>query len=249
MSTEETSSDWAEARDEVLLAVNLTPTSPSSSTASDNLKAHDDAHSILRGKCPVCLKPLVDGVLVDACLHEFCRSCIVQWAEHLRDRQAPVRCPICRAPFGKLFANVVSADDYDVVNLDETEPSPHALARRRRALVYRRYPMTIRDVRERIWPAIYKSNDQAQPWLARELEVILGDDSDIALLQHIVLSSLDEIRTEHTSKKRKHRIHGYLRLLDTLKEFIGADAPTFVVELATFMASRLNLSAYDRPTF
>ncbi|EQC31606.1 hypothetical protein SDRG_10774 [Saprolegnia diclina VS20] len=251
MATEE-ASDWAEARDEGFFAVDSAehaPTDATSDVASfDSVDSSSDT-SALHGACPVCLKPLVDGVLVAACLHEFCRACILQWVDHLRDRGAPVRCPICRTPFAQLYTNVVSAEDYDVEDLATTAPSPRSLARRQRALVYRRASVSIDDARRMQWPVIYKTNDQAMSWIRRELGVVLGAATDTSLLTQIIASQLVEIRMDDASRKRKHVQHGYERLVDALHGFLDDDAATFVVELSRYMASRLNLAAYDEQAF
>ncbi|OQR90613.1 cleavage induced hypothetical protein [Thraustotheca clavata] len=234
--------DWAEAKDQIIPCMDdLNDAKEDESTSQDSRE--EERMSVLHGHCPVCLKELVDAVLIEDCLHEFCKSCILQWVEHLRVRNAPVRCPLCRVSFHRLFLNVCSADDYDVLDILKAPSSPRTMISHQRSLIYRR--SSLNNVQDHLWPVIYKTNEQASSWIKRELQMLLGDSTDIMLLYQLITSYLNEIRLESRNNKRKNSQHGYLRLIAAIAQFLHRDTSVFVVELSKFMASRLNMTAYD----
>uniref|UniRef100_A0A8B9FPG2 RING-type E3 ubiquitin transferase n=1 Tax=Amazona collaria TaxID=241587 RepID=A0A8B9FPG2_9PSIT len=44
----------------------------------------------LETRCPICLDSLEDASYVMPCLHQFCYTCILQWAE------SKPECPLCK---------------------------------------------------------------------------------------------------------------------------------------------------------
>ncbi|RHY82151.1 hypothetical protein DYB35_006378 [Aphanomyces astaci] len=220
-----------------------------------------EEYTIVQGKCPICLKQLTDGVLIKGCLHEFCFECILIWSKHVARRGAlPLKCPVCRTPYEAVLANLRSAYDYDTVNVLHAASStslPHGVnsARRKRCLVYRR--RHTHELLSSLWSPIRKTNDQAKMWIDRELHVLMGDDADTSLLLHIVFTYVDIARQHQDNRpmpplKRARTtssdtaLHPFVTLRDALRDFLHDDADLFVHEVAKFMASRLNMTAYDK---
>jgi hypothetical protein len=204
----------------------------------------EDIYTAIKGHCPVCLKELVNGVLVEECLHEFCETCIHKWVDHLRSREAAVRCPICRRVFTRLFTNIRSENDFEIEDL---EGPPLPLVIRRRGLVYRRQPYDLKAINQHTWPPILKTNAQGRDWIERELGIVLGTMTDVTLLAQIVYTFLNTAREENNPKKRKRSQSscGYHRMITALQDFLFDKTATFVVEVAKYMGSPLNMAAYD----
>lgn len=54
--------------------------------------------------CSICLKLVLDPI-VSACGHDFCRECLLRWAEQ-HASSLPVACPLCRAPIASNYQDV-----------------------------------------------------------------------------------------------------------------------------------------------
>ncbi|KAF0689752.1 Aste57867_18820 [Aphanomyces stellatus] len=259
---------------EALHHVSSEETNPSLTKSIDNEEAVDagrndedddtaeEEYTIVQGKCPICLKNLVRGVLVKGCLHEFCFHCISQWAHHLSSRHAPVMCPICRTSFRDVLANLRSATDYDVVDVLDASKSRENSSVRARFMVYRRRrssPSFASTDSASSWLPIWKTNVQGKAWIDRELHVLLGDEADTSLLLHIIWTYLDKAR-QHDQEARTRRqsaappsakrlksapLHPYDSLCGALGDFLDEDATLFVHEVSKFMGSRLNMATYD----
>jgi len=51
--------------------------------------------------CCVCLKLILDPIVLPCCGNDFCKDCLLRWAEQ-RSPLGPVDCPLCRASIGSL---------------------------------------------------------------------------------------------------------------------------------------------------
>lgn len=89
--------------------------------------SHEDQNTIADQKCPVCLQPFEDEVILDACFHAFCRFCITQWAEYEpAKRHGLNHCPLCRTHFTALLSNYSDhTQSYEIQHMEEEEASSH----------------------------------------------------------------------------------------------------------------------------
>jgi len=119
-------------------------------------------------KCPICLQPYEDMVILNNCFHAFCRFCIFQWAEYEPARRhGPNKCPLCRTQFQALYHNYCAdSQSYDVTHMEKdvnpihwsqyhaeedsnrlqtSDSKNEAVVRHRRLLVYARSLLPIID--------------------------------------------------------------------------------------------------------
>ena len=65
--------------------------------------------------CAICLGQREDQSFANQCLHQFCFSCLVEWA-----KVNPV-CPLCKQVFSAILHNVRTDDDYDEYKIQIVE--------------------------------------------------------------------------------------------------------------------------------
>ena len=222
----------------------------------DYAKAADFA--VLGDTCPICLETLDDPVMVKVCYHVYCLECLSTWVHSLALHGVEVAtCPLCKASFQEVYANVRSESDFEVVcfqgkqmqnwrlrssrKKDQRGESCQRL--RRRSLVYRRRMQLVRVAGEEVadvnsFPMIRKVKSEYESWLARELNACIGRDMDLTVLLAIIQCCLDKV-AQYGAKVC------YDELQQALLPFLYEDATHFVQELAYFLASRLNAEAYD----
>lgn len=74
--------------------------------------------------CPICLNAITDRAQADACRHEFCRTCLVEWSGNHN------RCPMCRQIYHNVLHNFKSDTEYEEMPVAEppAEISPPEIA-------------------------------------------------------------------------------------------------------------------------
>ena len=75
-----------------------------------SLKDKEEVQKVLEvedEKCPVCID-IIDQKFRLPCNHEFCTSCIYEWAENDRKTRVQPRCPMCRTGFPMSVFNGVN---------------------------------------------------------------------------------------------------------------------------------------------
>lgn len=231
--------------------------------SSSGRPAKTEELAVLGDTCPICLQTLEAPVMLRACYHVFCDECLRTWvASAALMGVRPPPCPLCKARFDAAYANVRSETDYETVYFDgrsDTSRNSRSSNNRRhrtlltsrervqkRELVYRqRLKLTIvNDVAigdaqgSLVYPAMVKLRGEYEPWVERELHACIGRDVDLTVLLAIVRCCLDKM-------PRFGANSCYKELETALAPFLYEDAALFVRELAFFLASRLNVDAYD----
>jgi hypothetical protein len=218
----------------------------------DDTRAVDLA--VLGDACPICLQTLAAPVMITACYHVYCFECLSTWAHSLalHGVERPT-CPLCKAPFQDVYANVRSETDFEVFRFQgrriqgrQTGAGDGEGERqriRRRSLVYRRHMRLVRvagvDVKHTdAFPTMHKLKGEYEAWLERELRACIGREIDLTVLLAIIQCCLNKI-VQCGAKKC------YDELQQALTPFLYEDAKHFVRELAFFLGSRLNAQAYD----
>ena len=56
--------------------------------------------------CVICLEKVQNKSFADACFHQFCYDCILEWSK------VKAECPLCKQPFKSIIHTVVSMEDY-----------------------------------------------------------------------------------------------------------------------------------------
>ena len=77
--------------------------------------------------------------------------------------------------------------------------------------------------------------DQLQPWIERELRIVLGPDEELTLLMNVIRSLLDTHSLQHEQAK----------IGAELQDFLFDHTTRFVQELYLFSTTVWNLETYD----
>ncbi|KAJ0406584.1 hypothetical protein ATCC90586_003095 [Pythium insidiosum] len=203
---------------------------------------------VVTERCAVCLQTPDDPVLLHACYHVFCLACIGYWARHLASMgvRHPT-CPLCKRSFQRALVDVLSETQYTVLRFDdggkqwrerqsERRLRP-ALDERllRRSMVYRQRLRLVRVQDVVVDPSAplcptrpVKVRGEYEAWARRELRACVGPDADLSFLMVLLDGAL---------------VNGSLH--ETLEPFLLEDTALFVRELTWFLASRLQVPAYD----
>lgn len=209
--------------------------------------------AVLGDSCPICLQALAEPVMLVACYHVYCFECLSTWAHSLALHGVePPTCPLCKAEFQDVYANVRSETDFEVFRFQGRRIDRSAGGRledaekqqlRRRSLVYRRHMKLVKvagaDVEGRdALPKMVKVKGEYEQWMERELRACIGRDVDLTVLLAIIQCCINKIAQCGARKC-------YDELQQALEPFLYEDAAHFVRELAYFVGSRLNVQAYD----
>ncbi|RLN75026.1 hypothetical protein BBJ28_00018929 [Nothophytophthora sp. Chile5] len=259
--------DWASRGQQAALTTDeaqdvVAPPASSNGAVLDASGADDDVvHAadlaVLGDSCPICLQTLADPVMLCTCYHVYCFECLSTWVHSLALHGVePATCPLCKAAFQTVYANVRSETDFEVfrfhgrqagdsdVRSQQREHSAsHRQRLRRRSLVYRRHMRLVRVAGVDIaatesFPKMTKLKGEYEVWLERELQACIGRDIDLTVLLALIQCCLN--KTAQCGEKKC-----YEELQQALAPFLYEDATHFVRELAFFLTSRLNLQAYD----
>ncbi|CAH0480376.1 unnamed protein product [Peronospora belbahrii] len=267
-ATAQDENEWTARRDNVYVMIEQDTQSTISPPASSNGQVNtsgttqdEDTRAVdlavLGDACPICLQTLEDAVMVTVCYHVYCFECLSIWVHSLALHGVELAtCPLCKAPFQEVYANVRSESDFEVLRFQGrciqdkgTRNKPEECSQRdcqqlrRRSLVYRRKMRLVRVAGKEVknvdtFPKMYKVQGEYEAWLERELKACIGRDIDLTVLVAIIRCCLNKIVQCGTKKC-------YEELQHALMPFLYEDAEPFVREVAFFLGSRLNIEAYD----
>lgn len=135
-----------------------TNSSTTSSSSSSSTTTTNDTKEKEKESCCVCLSsPIINRTVIISnqnCLHVYCYTCIREWiiqqmrpSAFSRLRPDSVPCPLCRAPFTKVYTNFKSVGEYetktilDMCTRTQTELKTKALTEIVQIL-FNNHPMT-----------------------------------------------------------------------------------------------------------
>ncbi len=58
-------------------------------------------------KCAICLGDVVNRSCSNACVHQFCFGCLLEWSK------VKPECPLCKSSFRSIYHNFRSNNEYD----------------------------------------------------------------------------------------------------------------------------------------
>lgn len=230
---------------------------PGSTDGSEDQSRVEPELAVLGDTCPICLQTLAEPVMVRDCYHVYCFECLRTWVSSVALHGVhPPPCPLCKAPFDTVYANVRSETDFELFHFcgrgtrgastRDRGLSPDAQARertQRRSLVYRRHMrlakvgnVAVND--SGVLPKMVKIKGEYERWLERELQACIGREVDLTVLLALIQCCLDKLPGFGPAKC-------YAELEAALAPFLYEDAAVFVRELAHFLGSRLTVDAYD----
>ncbi|XP_027114590.1 uncharacterized protein [Coffea arabica] len=221
----------------------------------DTLSPHPNPN---RNPCPICLGPVNDESYLDQCFHKFCYNCILRWTKVAAYKHsAPptsVKCPLCKT---ENFSIIHGCDGFSFrrhfIGQDFHKSDFFTKAHKYRLQSYYCETGTLIDVFNptRYW----KLHKYLQPshwlydWMRREIQA-LTQEEDVDIIVHHILGVIESwrrneqtsSRTSPEAKQERFRI----LVSEAARCFLTGRTNQFVNELEMFLASGLNMDAYDK---
>ncbi|XP_021282878.1 uncharacterized protein LOC110415528 isoform X1 [Herrania umbratica] len=209
--------------------------------------------------CPICLGPLVQESYLDTCFHKFCYNCIVHWSRVVASKRSrpssSVKCPLCKTEnFSVISGFDGTCFQRHYINQDFENGFTFSKAHKYRLQCYYSEPGIVNDIFDvlRFWKSrkYLQSNVWLHSWLKRELQTLMQEEDVDVVVHHIhgvINSFLRRIEQTHLLKKPAEAKQDDFRtaVFDAAKPFLLARTDRFVNELELFLASGLNIDAYD----
>ncbi|GLT94970.1 hypothetical protein SLE2022_126790 [Rubroshorea leprosula] len=210
--------------------------------------------------CPICLSSMAQESYLDTCFHKFCCNCIVQWTKVVAGKHSSppssVKCPLCKTEnfsiisgydgsfFERHYINKIFGDS---LTFNFTK------AHKYRLQCYFTEPGILSDIFNisRYWKLrkYLQSNVWLHCWLKREIQALMQEE-DVDIIVHHIQGMIDSffkrIDQVHPMKKPETKQEEFkASVSDAARPFLLARTDRFVNELELFLASGLNIEAYD----
>ncbi|XP_027366720.1 uncharacterized protein LOC113872992 isoform X1 [Abrus precatorius] len=210
------------------------------------------------GRCPICLGSLLQISYLDKCLHKFCFNCILRWTKVVaaKHRSAPssVKCPLCKTEnFSIIFGVEGSCIQRHYVNKDLEDSFILSKAHRYRLQCYYTEQGFLDDIFNisQYWKfrKFCQPNCWLQTWLTREIQALIQEE-DVDIIVHHILGVVKALWTRrgqkaHADAPEKKQEEFKMSVSEAARRFLGARTDRFVYEIQLFLASGLNIEAYD----
>lgn len=218
----------------------------------------DGGSSVNSNTCPICIGPLQKESYLDKCFHKFCYNCILRWSEVVASRHSKppssVKCPLCKTE------NIAIIHGYNGSYFqkhyfyeDVGNSAFFSDAHKYRLQCYYIEPGTLTD---KFNVSLYwKSDKYVQKnrflfnWLRRELQALVQEE-DVDIIAHHLHGIIDSLGS--SKKKAPGDSSGIKQeefkasVSQAARPFLTGRTDRFVEELELFLASGLNIEAYDK---
>ncbi|XP_002280880.3 uncharacterized protein LOC100254480 [Vitis vinifera] len=208
--------------------------------------------------CPICLGPVVKDSYLDQCFHKFCYDCIVRWTKVVASKHcrlsSTIKCPFCKTEnFSIVHGYDGSSFQQHYINQDFGKSFSFSKAHKYRLQCYYTEPGILNDKFNvsRYWKfhKYRQPNQWLQAWLRREIQALIQEE-DVDIIVHHILGVLDSVikRTEQkgqtiTPERKQEEFKASVS--DAARPFLTGRTDRFVNEVELFLASGLNIEAYD----
>ncbi|KAL7613825.1 uncharacterized protein LOC111909671 isoform X1 [Lactuca sativa] len=209
--------------------------------------------------CPICLSPINQESYLDQCFHKFCYSCILQWIKVVASKHSPrepfIKCPLCKTKSSSIIYGYDGSSFQQHLIYENSENSIFFTKAHKYRLqcYYIELGNSIGNINiSRYW----KSNKYLQPnqwlynWVRREIQALI-QEKDVDIIVHHIIGVIDSWRSRNEPKGSKIsaelKQEGFKRMVvDAAKPFLRGRVDRFVNEVEMFLASGLNIEAYDK---
>ncbi|XP_019452244.1 PREDICTED: uncharacterized protein LOC109354299 [Lupinus angustifolius] len=208
--------------------------------------------------CPICLAPMLQLSYLDKCFHKFCYDCILRWIKVVTGKHSSppsyVKCPLCkRENFSIIYGIDGSYFRRHYVNQDFEDSFILSRAHRYRLQCYYTEQGFLDDIFciSRYWKShkYYQPNCWLQSWLRREIQALIQEE-DVDIIVHHILGM---VNASLARREQKSQVNAPEKIQEEFKmsvseaagPFLGARTDRFVYEIQLFLASGLNIEAYD----
>ncbi|XP_021817416.1 uncharacterized protein LOC110759642 [Prunus avium] len=206
--------------------------------------------------CPICLGPIIQDSYLDKCFHKFCYNCILRWTKVVAHKQSclptSVKCPLCKTE------NLSIIHGYDGSSFQKhyiNQDSGFILSKdhKYRLQCYYTEPGFLNDIFDvlRYWKShkYLQPNRWLQSWLRREIQALMQEE-DVDIIMHHIHGLIHSSLTRHEQKGQTKTPEAKQRefqesISDAARPFLAARTDRFVNEVELFLASGLNIEAYD----
>ncbi|TKY52204.1 E3 ubiquitin-protein ligase Topors [Spatholobus suberectus] len=209
--------------------------------------------------CPICLGPFVQLCYLDKCFHKFCFNCILRWTKVVAGKHpcppSSVKCPLCKTEnFSIIYGVDGSCFRQHYVNEDFEDSFILSRAHRCRLQCYYTEQGFLDDIFN--ISLYWKSHKYNQPncwlesWLRREIQALIQEEDVDVIVHHIlgVIKAALWTRREQKSlmnAPEKKQEEFKISVSDAARPFLAARTDRFVYEIQLFLASGMNIEAYD----
>ncbi|KAJ7977992.1 RING zinc finger family protein [Quillaja saponaria] len=198
------------------------------------------------------------GIVLSFSMNKFCFNCIVQWTKVVagKHRTAPssVKCPLCKRD------NYSIIDEFDgssfrqhYVNQDFGDSFILSRAHKYRLQCYYTEPGIVEDIFNisQYWKShkYFQPNQWLKSWLRREIQALVQEE-DVDIIVHHIYGVINTSLTRseqksHTKIPETKREEFKTSVSEAAKSFLTARTDRFTYEVELFLASGLNVEAYD----
>ncbi|XP_050885585.1 uncharacterized protein LOC127091089 isoform X2 [Lathyrus oleraceus] len=205
--------------------------------------------------CPICLGPLTQESYLDHCLHRFCFNCILRWTNIVSSKhQTPpssVKCPLYN--FSIIYGLDGTSFQRHYINTNLQDCFVLSKAHRYRLQCYYTQQGFLEDIFNvsLYWKSrkYNQPNNWLQTWLTREIQA-LTQEEDVDIIVHHISGVVKPLWTSkeqklHTKEPEKKQEEFMMSVSEAARPFLGARTDRFVYEIQLFLASGLNIEAYD----
>lgn len=206
--------------------------------------------------CPICLGPIAQAqeAYLDHCFHKFCYKCILLWskhvARHLPQAQSTLKCPLCRRHnFSIVYQCEGESFQRHYLYNDHVQTTFFSKPHKYRLFCYYREPpgpIVEKFNVDKFWKLrkYLQPNKWLQIWLRRELQA-LTQEEDVDIVVHHVLGLIESFMKQNKRGVLHSRDDFKALVYEAVKPFLIGRAERFVMEVELFLASGLNIEAYD----
>ncbi|KAK3006125.1 hypothetical protein RJ639_015504 [Escallonia herrerae] len=191
--------------------------------------------------CPICLGPFLQESYLDRCFHKFCYNCILHWTKVVSGKHShhatSVKCPLCKRYVNQDIGNSVFFSRAHKYRLQCYYIKPGTLSGK---FNVSRYWKSYKYLQPNRW--LYS-------WLKREIQALIQEE-DVDIVVHHILGVTDSFRRNtqkfpRSSPETKQEEFKAL-VSKAAKPFLTGRTDQFLDEMELFLASGLNIEAYDR---
>ncbi|KAK8926207.1 hypothetical protein KSP39_PZI018059 [Platanthera zijinensis] len=207
--------------------------------------------------CPICLEPPKREAYLDHCFHSFCYHCIVQWSKFVKKKsyqeEPSIKCPLCKA---ENLSIVHSFDGESFLRFYFNGDSRNSFFTSSHGYRLQCYSCELDDIHETpLWSQTRESsyysfkNVRLISHLYRGIMLFIQEE-DVGIIVHHVHGVIEAFfrsnkgdNTTLNPEKRREMFRALL--IDAAWPFLHARTERFADELELFLASGLNIDAYD----
>ncbi|CAI9102253.1 OLC1v1000494C1 [Oldenlandia corymbosa var. corymbosa] len=208
--------------------------------------------------CPICLGPVTDESYLDKCFHKFCYKCILQWMKVVASKHGvmttSLKCPMCKTVnYSILHGHDGVSFHRHFANQDPKIREFFTKAHKYRLQAYYCETGTLVDTFNvlRYWKLqkYLQASKWSDQWIRREIQA-LTQEEDVEIIVHHILGVIDSF-VRHAPKSPKSTFEAAqqnfkLVVSEAARPFLTTRTEQFVNELEMFLASGLNVDAYDK---